>query len=91
LTPVPRLRHADLCHQVGLAPPAGLRPDYKGQPAEGRLLSSSVIAGFFSGLVSREFIENGVGEAVSSGSENLDVRAIRKGLKFGRERALQAE
>jgi 2-oxoglutarate ferredoxin oxidoreductase subunit gamma len=59
-----------------------------------RLVLNIVMAGFFAGvtdLVSQEAIEGAVKDSVPKGTEELNIRALRKGLEFGREGAAQAK
>jgi 2-oxoglutarate ferredoxin oxidoreductase subunit gamma len=55
-----------------------------------RLVLNIVMAGFFAGvtgLVSAEAIEKAVLSSVPKGTEDLNMRALRRGFEFGREQA----
>lgn len=55
-----------------------------------RLVLNIVMAGFFAGvtgLVSAEAIEKAVLSSVPKGTEDLNMRALRRGYEYGRERA----
>lgn len=59
-----------------------------------RLVLNIVMAGFFAGvtgLVSAEGIEKAVKDSVPKGTEDLNMRALRKGMDFGRELAATAK
>jgi 2-oxoglutarate ferredoxin oxidoreductase subunit gamma len=59
-----------------------------------RLVLNIVMAGFLAGvtdLVSQEAMEGAVKDSVPKGTEELNIRALRKGLEFGRERAAQTK
>jgi len=58
-----------------------------------RLVLNIVMAGFFAGvtgLVSHEAIQKAVKESVPKGTEHLNMRALRRGLEYGREVATKA-
>lgn len=55
-----------------------------------RLVLNIVMAGFFAGvtgLVSPSSVEQAVKDSVPKGTEDLNMRALRKGMEFGRELA----
>jgi len=55
-----------------------------------RLVLNIVMAGFFTGvtgLVSPEAMEKAVKASVPKGTEDLNMRALRKGLEFGQSAA----
>ncbi|HPC84035.1 MAG TPA: 2-oxoacid:acceptor oxidoreductase family protein [Thermoanaerobaculaceae bacterium] len=55
-----------------------------------RLVLNIVMAGFFAGvtgLVSAEAVEKAVLSSVPRGTEDLNMRALRKGYEYGREQA----
>ena len=58
-----------------------------------RLVLNIVMAGFFTGvtgLISHEAIEKAVKDSVPKGTEGLNLRALRKGLEYGRQMAARA-
>ena len=85
------LYESDLIHLDG-GLPAGARS--LGIPATRfaeelgrRLVLNIVMVGFFAGatgIVSAEAVEKAVRESVPKGTEDLNLRAFRKGLEFGR-------
>jgi 2-oxoglutarate ferredoxin oxidoreductase subunit gamma len=59
-----------------------------------RLVLNIVMVGFFAGvtgLVSREAVEKAVLDSVPKGTEDLNMRALKKGFEYGREMIAQAE
>ncbi len=59
-----------------------------------RLVLNIVMVGFLAGvtdLVTQEAIESAVKDSVPKGTEEINIRALRKGLEFGRERAAQTK
>ena len=59
-----------------------------------RLVLNIVMAGFLTGvtdLVSQDAIERAVKDSVPKGTEDLNLRALRKGLEYGREMVAKAE
>jgi 2-oxoglutarate ferredoxin oxidoreductase subunit gamma len=58
-----------------------------------RLVLNIVMAGFFAGvtgLITHEAIEGAVKDSVPKGTEDLNMRALRRGLLYGREMAAKA-
>ena len=58
-----------------------------------RLVLNIVMAGFFTGvtgLITHEAIEKAVKDSVPKGTEDLNMRALRRGLEYGREMAAKA-
>jgi 2-oxoglutarate ferredoxin oxidoreductase subunit gamma len=58
-----------------------------------RLVLNIVMAGFFTGvtgLITHEAIEKAVKDSVPKGTEDLNMRALRRGLEYGREAAAKA-
>jgi 2-oxoglutarate ferredoxin oxidoreductase subunit gamma len=58
-----------------------------------RLVLNIVMTGFFAGvtgLVSPAAVEKAVLSSVPKGTEDLNMRALRKGLEYGREQATRA-
>jgi len=58
-----------------------------------RLVLNIVMAGFFTGvtgLITHEAIEKAVKDSVPKGTEDLNMRALRRGLEYGREVAAKA-
>ena len=58
-----------------------------------RLVLNIIMAGFFTGvtgLITHEAIEKAVKDSVPKGTEDLNMRALRRGLEYGREMAAKA-
>jgi 2-oxoglutarate ferredoxin oxidoreductase subunit gamma len=59
-----------------------------------RLVLNIVMAGFFAGatgVISHEAIQKAVKESVPKGTESLNIRALRRGLEYGRAVATKTD